>query len=929
MKHLGIIILFILIIPLTANSQNRVLQLDGDGDYVQLPSDIFNDLDKATVEAWVKWEKFGYFSQPFGFGSIDTWDVMVVNNELYTSNLQFFFYIQRQLHLIKTDKTLQLNRWCHIAAVSGGGGMKLYLNGVLVGEHKYTGSFSALKDNNGNYFGKPHWSDNDFFKGQLDDIRIWGVARTGEEIRASMYHQLRGNEPNLMGLWNFDDGLPALRSPTRRRPGGRKPGGDARDVSPNKNDGVLKPTSSKRQGGGARCVVGELPSPYTIAYPAVVFGTITDEAGDVLSSADVRLEQDGKIISSTTTDDAGNYRMVIYPTSVDGEGVYDISATWEEKGAWQVGFHLNPKERRRFNLKLKRAVSISGTLWTYDNTFHTSVAVQAVRNSQQVAATTLSDNSGKYHFINLKQGQYLVRCQILGGYTHYGGGTLQVEKGKTLKDIDFRFAPFKKGTWRNYGYLDGLADNDILDIRSTPDGLIWFATASGVSCYDGMAFVNLSKNEQLAHHRVVAIGTGQEGVLWFATHRGDISRYENPSHPGLGKGEFVNFALREVLLNCEVHDICQDTDGNLWIGTWMGGVTRCRPFSFGKTPTFPPKRLDDGKRSVTFTKKDGLADDRVTVIHCDPDGILWFGTGGGLSRYDGERFVNFTIQDGLGANEVKAIHRDAEGVLWVGMFAGGVSRYDGEGRFVTFTTQDGLIDDTVSAIESDEEGVLWIGTETGGLSRYDGVGFVNFTTQDGLVNNYIRTLHCDVNGVLWIGTLGGVSRYDGKTFVNYTTQDGLVNNNVLSAHPGAEGNLWIGTDGGVSRYGFDTQATQPKDGNKFVNFTTKDGLAHDVVVDIARTPDGILWFTTEGAGVSRYDPSACNAQAGGDAFNTINEEDGLPFNVVNVIHCEPDGTLWVGTEGRGLSRVERHNSFGWESQGSRAKRRERATSEVN
>jgi len=393
--------------------------------------------------------------------------------------------------------------------------MKLYLNGVLVGEHKYTGSFSALKDNNGNYFGKPHWSDNDYFKGQLDDIRIWGVARTGEEIRASMYQRLRDNEPNLMGLWNFDDG-------------------DAKDVSPNKNNGVLF--------GDAQCVVRELPSPDTITYPAVVSGIITNEAGDVLSSADVRLEQAGKIVSKTTTDEAGYYRMVTYPMSVDGEKVYDISATWQEKGAWQVGCHLKPKERRRFNLKLKRAVSISGMLLAWDNTPHTSIAVQAVRadasaHSPQVAATTQSSDGGKYRFINLKPGRYEVRCQILGGYAHYGGGTLQVEKGKTLKGIDFRFAPFKKGTWRNYGYLDGLANNDILDIRSTPDGLIWFATASGVSRYDGTAFVNLSENELLAHHRVVAIGTGHEGVLWFATHKGNISRYENPPHPGLEKGK--------------------------------------------------------------------------------------------------------------------------------------------------------------------------------------------------------------------------------------------------------------------------------------------------------------------------------------------------------------------------------------------------------
>jgi len=52
------------IFALTASAQNRVLQLDGNGDYVELPSDIFNDLANATAEGWVKWGDFRWYSQP-------------------------------------------------------------------------------------------------------------------------------------------------------------------------------------------------------------------------------------------------------------------------------------------------------------------------------------------------------------------------------------------------------------------------------------------------------------------------------------------------------------------------------------------------------------------------------------------------------------------------------------------------------------------------------------------------------------------------------------------------------------------------------------------------------------------------------------------------------------------------------------------------
>ena len=150
MKFLCIIISLTLIFTITAAAKNSVLQLDGQGDYVQLPDNIFNDLDEATIEAWVKWEEFRYFSQPFGFGSGAKWSVMAVNNADYFSDLQYFIYIQMRLHCIKIPGILQLNQWCHIAAVSGKTGMKLYLNGVLIGEHNYRGSFSVLNNGEGN-----------------------------------------------------------------------------------------------------------------------------------------------------------------------------------------------------------------------------------------------------------------------------------------------------------------------------------------------------------------------------------------------------------------------------------------------------------------------------------------------------------------------------------------------------------------------------------------------------------------------------------------------------------------------------------------------------------------------------------------------------------------------------------------------------------
>jgi hypothetical protein len=86
----------------------------------------------------------------------------------------------------------------------------------------------------------------------------------------------------------------------------------------------------------------------------------------------------------------------------------------------------------------------------------------------------LSDKEGKYRFINLKPGQYQVRCYT-GKYLYFGqkasameGTILYVKDGASLKNIDFRFAQFKKGTWKTYTHLDGLASNYVHAIHFPP-----------------------------------------------------------------------------------------------------------------------------------------------------------------------------------------------------------------------------------------------------------------------------------------------------------------------------------------------------------------------------------------------------------------------------------------------------------------------------
>jgi hypothetical protein len=74
--------------------------------------------------------------------------------------------------------------------------MKLYLDGVLVGTNAYTGSFSAFTNGTRNYLGE-RVTTNDppsNFKGAMDEVRVWRVARSAEQIRQTMLQRLTGRE---------------------------------------------------------------------------------------------------------------------------------------------------------------------------------------------------------------------------------------------------------------------------------------------------------------------------------------------------------------------------------------------------------------------------------------------------------------------------------------------------------------------------------------------------------------------------------------------------------------------------------------------------------------------------------------------------------------------------------------------------------------
>ncbi len=93
--------------------------------------------------------------------------------------------------------------WFHVAATYDGKMMRAFVNGVERGSKAPTDVLATTQTTV-----KLAWSPytDAHFDGVLDEVRIWNIARTADEIKNSMSVRLTGNEPWLVAYWRFDEG---------------------------------------------------------------------------------------------------------------------------------------------------------------------------------------------------------------------------------------------------------------------------------------------------------------------------------------------------------------------------------------------------------------------------------------------------------------------------------------------------------------------------------------------------------------------------------------------------------------------------------------------------------------------------------------------------------------------------------------------------
>ncbi len=210
MKNLTTIIAAIFLLTSLTTAQNYSLSFDGVDDYVEVI-----DLSQHVVETnttlmgWFKSTSNGlpniYLEGIFGFRNYPSLDanyfaLMNWTGWVGVPKIECTYYdTPANITLTPDDNT-----WYHIALVYGDEVFSTYLNGVL----QASGSSSNMISNSSVdlLIGDNIVNGNHFFQGYIDDISLWSVALSQENIQSYLSSELNGNETGLVGYWNFNEG---------------------------------------------------------------------------------------------------------------------------------------------------------------------------------------------------------------------------------------------------------------------------------------------------------------------------------------------------------------------------------------------------------------------------------------------------------------------------------------------------------------------------------------------------------------------------------------------------------------------------------------------------------------------------------------------------------------------------------------------------
>lgn len=468
--------------------------------------------------------------------------------------------------------------------------------------------------------------------------------------------------------------------------------------------------------------------------------------------------------------------------------------------------------------------------------------------------------------------------------------------------------------WTNLNTQNsGIPSSKYNAIVQMPDGSFLLGSDNGLIVYNGTTFRFLGSSEfPLGSQGVNTIELRAEGV-YVGTNDG----YTFVDTLG-GSALFIEGLTG--LVGDSVRAIDTDTLGRVWIGTEQGiSIKTGLNWSHWDDSVLPSNKISDvivradGSLAIstdnglslaswsngswthnTFTKQstsNGLANDNITCLFEDNNGLLWIGTQFGISTFDGSTWTKYNVANtiGLASNDIRSFYQDPDGKIHVAT-AFGLTTFDGSTVSHLYTIN-GLGENILSdVVYSSSDSSLYMVSSNpaagnnNGLHIFNGTAFDNYERENtGMPTN--QPLHLAVSGT------NVVSGYADGLFMRgpagiaqlSTSNTNLPHNSIRDMGQDDQGNLWVLTSQGMSKW----------QNGSWQNFSSAQGLTSSYFLGEALTDSSFVVSNAFSTGVVYYDGSSATSYK---SFNTS----GLATNTHNDFERMPGGKVAIATQS-GLS----------------------------
>ncbi|MFN7044421.1 MAG: LamG-like jellyroll fold domain-containing protein [Flavobacterium sp.] len=353
------------------SQQATHLNFDGVNDDIVLPATIGNALSNGTeltIEYWFKGTNVQSAVRIQGVSS--NW---IVAGWGASNDPLFLVSTDGGVNGVSCGPSAADNTWHHLAFVwKRGTTFATYVDGVLVNSRVAANVnlpfFSGVTGRIGSYN-----SGAEYMNGNIDDVRIWNVAKTATQINASKNCELQGTETGLLAYYKFNQGNDAADNSAITT---------LIDATSNSNNGTfanftLTGSTSNFLAGSPVTTGLVVPGNATVTTP-VVYPNEGDTATPL--TATVGTNGTGLVWYTTATGGTGSTTAPTPSTATSGNTSYwvsSINANGCESDRVEIVVQVNPSSISVCWAKISSghgnhtlAIKLDGTLWAWgDNTY--------------------------------------------------------------------------------------------------------------------------------------------------------------------------------------------------------------------------------------------------------------------------------------------------------------------------------------------------------------------------------------------------------------------------------------------------------------------------------------------------------------------------------------------------------------------------------